>query len=134
MVSTWTSSRRWAVIRLALAGVACSLACDDAPASPVVDTPDAAACERGSETCACISGGGCRDRLLCIAGRCLPSQAEDMPDEPPLSRPRPRPPLPAPDVLQDAGSELPVDAGASGAADSGAADSGAPANAADASL
>lgn len=137
MVATWTLSRRWSAIRLTLAGagLACSLACDDAPSSPAIETPDAAVCERGTEACSCVSGGGCRDGLLCIAGRCLTSQADDVADEPPLTRPRPRPPLPGPGVIEDAGSGPVGDAGASVGAEAGAVeDGGAPAPAADASL
>ena len=142
MLGTWTFSRRWSAIRLALAGVgiACSSACDDGSSSPVIDTPDAAVCTRGTEACACISGGGCRDGLLCIAGRCLMSQAEAPPEEPPLTRPRPPPRLPpaaAPDsgVREDAGSGPGGDGGPSVSAEAGPAeDSGAPALTTDASL
>lgn len=136
MLGIWRSSARWRAIWLAVAGawVACSLGCDDAPPSPVIEAPDAAVCERGSEACSCVSGGGCRDGLLCIAGRCLASQ-DEVPDDVPLSRPTPpRPTSPAPTVV-DAGFEGEPDGGPSTDAEAGApVDSGAPASAADASL
>lgn len=141
MVGIWTSSARWRALRFTVAGagVACSLGCDDAPSSPVIETPDAAVCERGSEACSCISGGGCRDGLLCISGRCLTSQGE-VPDDVPLSRPTPpRPMSPAPMIVDagsvEAGSVDASDGGPSTGAEAGApVDSGAPTSAPDASL
>lgn len=143
MIGTWRLSRRWSLLQRAFAGVtlAACPACDDAPSKPALEeTPDAAVCERGTEGCSCISGGGCRNGLLCIVGRCLVSQAEDLPDEPPRNRPMPPSPMSpsAPGVDEDAGT-VPVSDGGPGdgglSDEAGAADDGgAPTSAADASL
>jgi len=103
--------------------VAFGSACAEDPPPPVSDpVPDGGTpCERGTQGCACIGGSGCRDELLCIAGRCLLTQ--EAPSEPET----PRPPLPRPPPLvSDAGSgaseppALSPDAGDAGLEDAGA--------------
>ncbi len=51
------------------------LACEDGSPQPISDVDAAVqACEVGEEACYCRGGGGCRDGLLCIAGRCLAAE------------------------------------------------------------
>jgi len=118
--------RGWATVRaVCLLGLVCASgasACgsdpEPEPAAGVVDAGPQ--CERGSENCACIGGGGCRDNLLCISGRCLLTDREEQPDPTPTPS-RPRPPAPvepgeldaggAPNTAPDAGA-APGDAGA----------------------
>lgn len=97
-----STAPRLSLIRASVLFAALSVACGDEgpPAAPArVDA--GATCEVGTDNCACTSGGGCRDGLLCISRRCLP--AEDPRD--PSTEPPERPLLP---------SLRPTDAGASG--------------------
>jgi hypothetical protein len=113
---------RWARAARALfvaagALIASAAGCGDDPAPPLTAAPDAGpACEQGSEGCACFFGSGCRDDLLCIAGRCLMTQGQGESDPAPGPRPPLTPNPPPPPVggrIPDAGDAggSPVDAG-----------------------
>ena len=108
------ASGAWSVARVlcigALLCIASGACGSDPEPEPAITTPDAGpACEPGSENCQCLGGSGCREGLLCIARRCLPTDTEELPDPTDSSRPRPtRPPAPAPD---SGGSAEPLDAG-----------------------
>jgi hypothetical protein len=87
---------------------------DPEPAASVAVADAGPPCERGSENCACIGGGGCRDDLLCISGRCLLTDRDEQPDPTGLPPSRPRPPAPVEPGEPDAGQppNAPADAGA----------------------
>jgi hypothetical protein len=96
---------------------------DSTPSVATQPPPDAGvACVLGTEGCACLSGSGCRDELLCITGRCLQIQ-NDGESDPPPARPRPQvvpnrpdPEPPPTSTIPDAG-----DADAGGSADAAVA-------------
>lgn len=89
----YRAARSFSAALVALAALVAPAGCDDTPLAPRVDVPDASAsCERGTRGCACMGGSGCRDDLLCIAGRC---QLTEGPREmAPPAPPRPRPEIP----------------------------------------
>lgn len=95
-------------------------ACGEEPVAPLPVIDAGTICERGTESCACTASGGCRQGLLCISRRCLPSQGgpSEPPSEPPV---RPLPPPRQPPPASDGGAD---DDGGSDAAVSGDVDSG----------
>ena len=103
-------------------GAACSASDPPAPADVGVDagTP----CDPGTLACICIPGGtGCKDDLLCVAGRCQETEVEG-PNEPDPTPPsRPRPPRPGSNSPDDAGNGAP---GADAAAASDPPDASSP--------
>lgn len=101
--------RRWArlglaaLVEFALIGALGAGCAEDPPGAPAnVPVVDAGtACERGTLGCACNGGSGCRDNLLCSAGRCIATEGTREPDVEPPARP---PPYLPPAPLRDAGA------------------------------
>src|SRR5688572_26680967 len=60
---------------LSLGSIMLALSCSDAKPLPAPDAPDAGpACDLGTSGCSCAPVTGCRLGLLCVAGKCLPTE------------------------------------------------------------
>lgn len=108
-----------ASVALLASGAACGD--DGAAPAPIIATADAGPdCAAGSEGCACVFGSGCQQGLLCIARRCLTTDAT--PEVTTTRPPRPPPTLPNPPEPEppDIGSPpAPPDAGDGSSPDAG---------------